>query len=258
MRPNTHTHARTHTHTQGPNDLAHTLPARPRDERRPPAGRIPAIIVASTSPRCVRRAKVEIQREDLTQDKHMPIVKGCSLFLRFITWQFKSQFWRTEEWTLQHHRHHQESIKDKMKLNPYVTSSRRKNRKRHFNAPSHIRRKIMSSPLSKELRQKYNVRSMPIRKDDEVQVVRGHYKGQQIGKVVQVYRKKYVIYIERVQREKANGTTVHVGIHPSKVVITRLKLDKDRKKILERKAKSRQDGKEKGKYKEETIEKMQE
>ncbi|KAK7810700.1 hypothetical protein U0070_013751 [Myodes glareolus] len=73
-----------------------------------------------------------------------------------------------------------------------------------------------------ELRQKYNVRSMPIRKDDEVQ------------------RKKYVIYIERVQREKANGTTVHVGIHPSKVVITRLKLDKDHKKILERKAKSRQ------------------
>jgi ribosomal protein uL24 len=27
-----------------------------------------------------------------------------------------------------------------------------------------------SSPLSKDLRQKYNVRSMPIRKDDEVQV----------------------------------------------------------------------------------------
>ena len=49
-----------------------------------------------------------------------------------------------------------------------------------------------------------------------------------------------------------------VGIHPSKVVITRLKLDKDRKKILERKAKSRQVGKEKGKYKEELIEKMQE
>ncbi|KAL1777293.1 60S ribosomal protein L26 [Sigmodon hispidus] len=64
----------------------------------------------------------------------------------------------------------------------------------------------MSSPLSKELRQKYTVRSMPIRKDDEVQVVRGHYKGQQIGKVVQVYRKEYVIYTERVQKEKADGT----------------------------------------------------
>lgn len=66
-------------------------------------------------------------------------------------------------------------------------------------------------------------------------MVRGHYKGQQIGKVVQVHRKKYVIYIEQVQHEKANGTTVHVGIHPSKVVITRLKLDKDWKKILKRK-----------------------
>lgn len=58
-----------------------------------------------------------------------------------------------------------------MKFNPFVTSDRSKNRKRHFNAPSHVRRKIMSSPLSKELRQKYNVRSMPIRKDDEVQVL---------------------------------------------------------------------------------------
>ncbi|XP_043737296.1 60S ribosomal protein L26-like [Cervus elaphus] len=134
-----------------------------------------------------------------------------------------------------------------MKFNPFVTSDRSKNRKRHFNAPSHIRRKVMSYPLSKELRQKYNVRSMPIRKDDEVQVVRRHYRGQQTGKVVQVYRKKYGIYTERVHREKANGTAVHVGIHPSKVVTTRLKLDKGHKKILQRKAKSRQAGKEKGK-----------
>ncbi|CAO2608696.1 60S ribosomal protein L26 [Lemmus lemmus] len=99
---------------------------------------------------------------------------------------------------------------------------------------------------------------MLIRKDDEVQVVRGHYKDQQIGKVVQVYGKKYVIYMGQVQREKANGTTVHVGIHPSTVGITRIKLDKDRKKILERIVKSRQVGKEKDKFKEETIEKMQE
>ncbi len=57
-----------------------------------------------------------------------------------------------------------------MKFNKLKTSSRRKNRKEYFNAPSHVRRTFMSAPLSKELRQKYNVRSMPIRKDDEVQV----------------------------------------------------------------------------------------
>lgn len=39
-----------------------------------------------------------------------------------------------------------------------VSSSRRKSRKLHFSAPSSIRRKIMSSSLSKELRSKYHVR----------------------------------------------------------------------------------------------------
>lgn len=119
------------------------------------------------------------------------------------------------------------------------------------------------------------------------QVVRGHFKGQQVGKIVQVYRKKFAIYIERIQREKANGTTVYVGIHPSKVhfrfvlivfwnisysvavkygglllflfilqtVIVKLKLDKDRKKILERRAKGRELAlsKGKGKHTEDTI-----
>ena len=48
-------------------------------------------------------------------------------------------------------------------------------------------------------------------------MVRGHYKGQQVGKIVTVYRKKFCIHIERIQREKANGANVYVPIHPSKV-----------------------------------------
>ncbi|EYU29627.1 hypothetical protein ABFS83_12G019100 [Erythranthe nasuta] len=125
-----------------------------------------------------------------------------------------------------------------MKYNPRVSSSRRKSRKAHFTAPSSVRRVLMSAPLSGDLRTKYNARSMPVRKDDEVQVVRGTYKGRE-GKVVQVYRKKWVIHIERITREKVNGSTVNVGIHPSKVVITKLRLDKDRKSLLDRKAKGR-------------------
>ncbi len=37
------------------------------------------------------------------------------------------------------------------------------------------------------------------------------------GKVVAVYRKKWVIHIERITREKVNSATVNVGIDPSKV-----------------------------------------
>ena len=77
------------------------------------------------------------------------------------------------------------------------------------------------------------VRSIPIRKDDEVTVVRGSNKGRE-GKVTSVYRLKYVIHIERVVKEKSSGQSVPIGVHPSKVVITKLKLDKDRESILER------------------------
>lgn len=87
------------------------------------------------------------------------------------------------------------------------------------------------------------------------QVVRGHYKSSQMGKVVSVYRKKFVVYIERIQREKADGSTRPVGIHPSKCVIMKLKMDKDRKKILDRRSKGRLAalGKDKGKYTEESA-----
>ncbi|PJF20168.1 KOW-like protein [Paramicrosporidium saccamoebae] len=115
-----------------------------------------------------------------------------------------------------------------MKFSPNVTSSRRKCRKAHFSAPSHVRRVIMSAPLSKELRGKHDVKSLPIRKDDEVIVTRGTYKGRE-GKVVQVYRRRWVIHIERIQREKVN-------VNPSKVSITKIKMDKDRADLLKRKA----------------------
>ncbi|KAI9493840.1 ribosomal protein L24 [Zychaea mexicana] len=119
-----------------------------------------------------------------------------------------------------------------------VSSSRRKSRKAHFTAPSDVRRKIMSSALSKELREKYNTRSIPVRKDDEVLVVRGSLKGRE-GKVVQVYRKKWVIHIDRVNREKVNGASVPIGVHPSNVVVTKVKIDKSRQAILDRKDRSK-------------------
>jgi large subunit ribosomal protein L26e len=126
-----------------------------------------------------------------------------------------------------------------MKYSATVTSSRRKNRKAHFAAHSERRRTLMSAPLSKELQARHHgVRSMPLRKDDEVMIVRGIYKSRE-GKITTCFRKKMVVYIERVTREKSSGAQVPVGIQPSNVVITKLKLDKDRKATLEAKAKGK-------------------
>jgi ribosomal protein L24 len=65
--------------------------------------------------------------------------------------------------------------------------------------------------------------------------MRGDNKGFE-GKITEVNRRKYKIYVEGLTREKVDGTTVFIPVHPSKVMITRLNLDdKWRKKILERK-----------------------
>ena len=132
-----------------------------------------------------------------------------------------------------------------VKFSQDVTSSRRKCRKAHFTAPSSKRRVIMSASLSKELRKKHSVRSVPVRKDDEVRVVRGAFKDHE-GKVVSVYRKRWVIHIDKLMRDKENGQQVQVGVDPSKVQVTKLKLNNNRTQILARKSNQRAD-KNKGK-----------
>merc|ERR1711937_458846 len=129
------------------------------------------------------------------------------------------------------------------KQNSAVSSQARRSRKAHFNAPSHLRRKVMSAALSKELRAKY----------DEVKIVRGKFKGEQTGKIIQVYRKKYIVHVEGIQREKAGGQSVHIGISPSSVVITKMKLAKDRKDLLAKKKATRESGLDKSKVQEADV-----
>jgi large subunit ribosomal protein L24 len=110
-----------------------------------------------------------------------------------------------------------------------------KQRKRLFNAPLHIRQKNMTAPLSPELRSSKGVKSLPVRKGDTIQIVRGDNIGFE-GKINRLDLKRYRIFIEGLTREKVDGTNIFISVHPSKVVIKKLKLDdKWRKAIIERK-----------------------
>lgn len=124
-----------------------------------------------------------------------------------------------------------------MKRSDQVSSSRRKQRLRHFSAASSQRRRIMSCRLAKDLKEKYGVRSLPIRKNDEIKILKGKAKNK-IGKVVQVYRKKWCIHVDKVNRDKQNGQSVFLPIKPSYCVIEKLHLNKDRKDLLERRGKN--------------------
>ncbi|ENN96179.1 50S ribosomal protein L24P [Methanocaldococcus villosus KIN24-T80] len=105
----------------------------------------------------------------------------------------------------------------------------RKQRKALFNAPLHLRRKVMSAMLSKELKEKYGKNALPVRKGDVVRIMRGDYKGLE-GEVVKVDLKRYRIFVEGATLKKQNGTEVYYPIHPSNVMIVKL-YDKDERRF---------------------------
>jgi len=110
-----------------------------------------------------------------------------------------------------------------------------KQRKYRFNSPLHIKQKFVHSQLSKDLRKKYNKRSLGLRKGDKVKIEVGDFKGKE-GKVERVDLKKTFVYINGIERTKKDGSKVFCPIHPSNVIILDLVLDdKKRQKILERK-----------------------
>ena len=110
-----------------------------------------------------------------------------------------------------------------------------KQRKRLFNAPAHIRHKLMGAPLSRELSASRGAKTLPVRRGDTILIKRGDNKGFE-GKVSRVDLKAFRIYVEGLTREKVDGTNIFLPVHPSKVEIRNLNLDdKWRKSILERK-----------------------
>ena len=104
----------------------------------------------------------------------------------------------------------------------------RKQRKALYTAPLHIRRKIMSANVSKDLRADIGKRSLPIRVGDKVQVVRGDFKGHE-GKVESIDAKRYKVTVEGVTLSKPDGNAVLLPIHPSNLMIIEADLKDERR-----------------------------
>ena len=110
-----------------------------------------------------------------------------------------------------------------------MATKRSKARKKYFSAPLHIKSNRVSARLSDDLKEKYGKRSARVRKDDNVRIVRGEFKGIE-GKVTNVYSVEGKISIEGVNRDKIKGGQIPIKIHASKIMITNLNLsDKFRK-----------------------------
>ncbi len=108
----------------------------------------------------------------------------------------------------------------------------RKQRKALYTAPLHIRRKLMSANLSKDLRADIGKRSLPIRVGDKVQVVRGDFKGHE-GKVESIDAKRYKVTVEGVTLSKPDGNAVLLPVHPSNLMIIEADLKDERRLNME-------------------------
>ncbi|MGB9675096.1 MAG: 50S ribosomal protein L24 [Candidatus Nanoarchaeia archaeon] len=113
--------------------------------------------------------------------------------------------------------------------------SRKPNKQRKYraNAPLHIVHKLMAAHLSKELRQKYKKRSLPVRKGDKVKIERGKFK-HLIGEIEKVSLAKRKVLVRGAEiQKKAGAVKIPVWIEPSNLTIVSLNLDdKARVRVL--------------------------
>ncbi|MBR9702467.1 50S ribosomal protein L24 [Candidatus Woesearchaeota archaeon] len=105
----------------------------------------------------------------------------------------------------------------------------RKQRKYLFNLPMHLQNKVISAPLSKELREKHGTRATRIRLGDKVRVMRGTHKGKE-GKVELVDLRNNKVFVMKVEHLKKEGGRSPYPLSPSNLMITELVSDKRRLK----------------------------
>lgn len=112
------------------------------------------------------------------------------------------------------------------------SSQVRKQRKYRINAPVHIKHSFLGAHLSKELRAKHKTRSLPLRKGDEVTVLRGSSHKKK-AKVLNVDLKKSRVTLEGITRTKKDGSKIPVYFRAHALMITSLHgEDKKRMKHL--------------------------
>ena len=110
-----------------------------------------------------------------------------------------------------------------------------KQRKYRYNAPLHIKQTFLHVHLSPELRKKYSIRNIGVRKGDTVSIVRGQHRKKK-GKVQRVHLRRQKVFMEGLEQTRKDGAKSFIAFEPSNLMITELDLgDKKRKTKLEKK-----------------------
>ena len=103
----------------------------------------------------------------------------------------------------------------------------RKQRKYRHNAPLHTKSHFLHASLSRDLRERHKRRSLRVRKGDEVELMRGTFKGKK-GEVDSVDTERYKLFVRGIEILKRDGSKRPYPVAVSNVRITKLIQDKRR------------------------------
>jgi len=132
-------------------------------------------------------------------------------------------------------------MKNKFSKHWKASTQPRKQRKYLANAPLHLKRKLLSVNLSKELRKKFGKRNIVVRKGDTVKVMRGKFK-LKTGKIMEVNTNKSKVIIEGITVKKQDGSKANIKMRPSNLQIIELNLD-DKKRMKQNKETKKEESK---------------
>lgn len=85
----------------------------------------------------------------------------------------------------------------------------------------HERGRLLRARLDKKLQAEFKQKNVRVRKDDVVIVLKGEGKGKK-GKVLRVNQEKGVVFVEGLNRKRADGKEQLVAMQPSNLMIMEL------------------------------------
>jgi large subunit ribosomal protein L24 len=108
----------------------------------------------------------------------------------------------------------------------------RKQRKSLYTAHNTMRRRLLTVALSKELRDRYGRRQLPVRKGDTVRVLAGSYEGQE-ERVAKVNSRAMTLTLDNITLKKADQKLKALPVRPNHLILTKLNLsDAWRRRVL--------------------------
>lgn len=112
--------------------------------------------------------------------------------------------------------------------------SPRKQRRMIHKSPIHANKRLLKVHLDEFLQEEYGLRALVVKKGDLVRIMRGQFRDTE-GTVIRVDYAHARVYLDSASITKADGKEVNVPVHPSNLMLVKLEIDDERKKLIEEK-----------------------